>query len=147
MADRWDFAVRGPNSASDPLAQKVRRVRTKTLLTGRKAMRFAELTYWETTFPNIWQRRVNKEIYIPAAELIDMGERWQFAREPKSTCMLACELCGFEMNARVELRKHLEEKHVAKDAAGHAPDFWTAQRVVEEYRKRMVHYEQTAGKF
>ena len=34
--------TRGPQSSSDALAQKLRRVRTKTVLTGRKAMRFAE---------------------------------------------------------------------------------------------------------
>ena len=56
--------VRGPQSASDALAQKVRRVRMKTLLTGRKAMRVAERITWEEAFPSIWQRRMQKEANI-----------------------------------------------------------------------------------
>jgi len=62
--------VRGPQSASDALAQKVRRIRMKTMLTGRKAMH-AERTAWESAFPSIWQRRVKKEAYIQASELTD----------------------------------------------------------------------------
>lgn len=50
----------GPQSSADALAQKVRRVRTKTVLSGRKAMRAAEQTRWESAFPEIWQRRVAK---------------------------------------------------------------------------------------
>ena len=109
--------VRGPQSASDALAQKVRRIHMKTMLTGRKAMH-AERTAWESAFPSIWQRRGKKEAYIQASELTDSGDRWPFRRGPEATCMLACELCGREMNTPREFLKHLEEQHVRADSAG-----------------------------
>ena len=137
--------VRGPQSASDALAQKVRRVRMKTLLTGRKAMRVAERITWEEAFPSIWQRRMQKEAYIQASQLTDSGDRWPFQRGPEATCMLACELCGSEMNTQREFVKHLEEHHVAADSAGNRAEWWTSHRVVEEYRKRMMFYEQVEG--
>ena len=137
--------VRGPQSASDALAQKVRRVRMKTLLTGRKAMRVAERITWEEAFPSIWQRRMQKEAYIQASQLTDSGDRWPFRRGPEATCMLACELCGSEMNTQREFLKHLEEHHVAADSAGNRAGWWTSHRVVEEYRKRMMFYEQVEG--
>ena len=137
--------VRGSQSASDALAQKVRRVRMKTLLTGRKAMRVAERITWEEAFPSIWQRRMQKEAYIQASQLTDSGDRWPFRRGPEATCMLACELCGSEMNTQREFLKHLEEHHVAADSAGNRADWWTPHRVVEEYRKRMMFYEQVEG--
>ena len=137
--------VRGPQSASDALAQKVRRVRMKTLLTGRKAMRVAERITWEEAFPSIWQRRMQKEAYIQASQLTDSGDRWPFRRGPEATCMLACELCGSEMNTQRDFLKHLEEHHVAADSAGNRAEWWTSHRVVEEYCKRMMFYEQVEG--
>ena len=137
--------TRGPQSATDALAQSVRRVRLKTLLTRRKAMRAAEQACWETAFPKIWQRRIAKEAYIQAADFHDHGSRWQFTRGPEALCMVACELCGFEVNTRLELLKHLQENHVLADGDGTLASWWTANRVVEEYRKRMVFYEQAEG--
>ena len=143
--DESVLPTRGPQSSSDALAQKVRRARTKTLLTGRKAMRAAEQVHWESTFPKIWQRRVAKEAYIQAEDFQDFGSRWEFARGLEAVSMMACELCGFEVNSRLELLKHLEENHVPSDGDGTRASWWTANRVVEEYRKRMVFYEQTGG--
>ena len=143
--NQQSLPVRGPQSASDALAQKVRRVRMKTLLTGRKAMRVAERITWEEAFPSIWQRRMQKEAYIQASQLTDSGDRWPFRRGPEATCMLACELCGSEMNTQREFLKHLEEHHVAADSAGNRAEWWTSHRVVEEYRKRMMFYEQVEG--
>ena len=137
--------TRGPQSATDALAQKVRRVRTKTLLTGRKAMRAAEQACWETTFRKIWQRRVDKEAYIQAADFQDFECRWPFARSPQALQMMACELCGVECNTHLEFIKHLEQTHVLADDEGSRASWWTKHRVVEEYRKRMVFYEQTEG--
>lgn len=149
MQELWQneqsLPVRGPQSASDALAQKVRRVRMKTLLTGRKAMRVAERITWEEAFPSIWQRRMQKEAYIQASQLTDSGDRWPFRRGPEATCMLACELCGSEMNTQRDFLKHLEEHHVAADSAGNRAEWWTSHRVVEEYRKRMMFYEQVEG--
>ena len=76
----------------------------------------------------------------------DHGSRWDFARRPEATCMLACELCGFETNTRKELQRHLAEAHVATLEDGSRASWWTTQRVVEEYRKRLVFYEQTGGR-
>ena len=137
--------TRGPESATDALAQSVRRIRLKTLLTGRKAMRAAEQACWESAFPKICQRRVAKEAYIQAADFQDHGIRWQFAREPEALRTMACELCGFEVNTRLELLKHLQENHVPMDGDRTLASWWTANRVVEEYRKRIVFYEQTEG--
>ena len=145
--DERVLPAQGPQSSSDAVAQKVRRVRTKTLLTGRKAMRAAEQACWESTFPKIWQRRVVKEGYSQAEDFKDHGERWQFARAPEALSMMACELCGAEVNTRLELLKHLEENHVAADGDGTRASCWTGNRVFEEYRKRMVYYEQTSGRW
>ena len=145
----WDeqgiLPTRGPQSATDALAQKVRRVRAKTLLLGRKAMRAAEQACWESTFPKIWQRRVDKEAYIQAADFQDFECRWPFARSPQALQMMACELCGVECNTHLEFIKHLEQTHVLADDEGSRASWWTKHRVVEEYRKRMVFYEQTEG--
>ena len=145
----WDeqgiLPTRGPQSATDALAQKVRRVRAKTLLPGRKAMRAAEQACWESTFPKIWQRRVDKEAYIQAADFQDFECRWPFARSPQALQMMACELCGVECNTHLEFIKHLEQTHVLADDEGSRASWWTKHRVVEEYRKRMVFYEQTEG--
>ena len=144
----WDeqgiLPTRGPQSATDALAQKVRRVRAKTLLPGRRAMRAAEQACWESTFPKIWQRRVDKEAYIQAADFQDFECRWPFARSPQALQMMACELCGVECNTHLEFIKHLEQTHVVADDEG-SRAWWTKHRVVEEYRKRMVFYEQTEG--
>ena len=145
----WDeqgiLPTRGPQSATDALAQKVRRVRAKTLLPARKAMRAAEQACWESTFPKIWQRRVDKEAYIQAADFQDFECRWPFARSPQALQMMACELCGVECNTHLEFIKHLEQTHVLADDEGSRASWWTKHRVVEEYRKRMVFYEQTEG--
>ena len=145
----WDeqgiLPTRGPQSATDALAQKVRRVRAKTLLPGRKAMRAAEQACWGSTFPKIWQRRVDKEAYIQAADFQDFECRWPFARSPQALQMMACELCGVECNTHLEFIKHLEQTHVLADDEGSRASWWTKHRVVEEYRKRMVFYEQTEG--
>ena len=136
--------TRGPQSSSDALAQKVRRVRSKTILPGRRGMRPAEQEKWESSFGSaLWQRRMEKEPYIPQDALTDRDTRWQISREPQARYMLACELCGFEMNTRKEFRKHVEEHHVGENVVPAAS--WTPQRVVEEYRKRMVYYEQAEG--
>ena len=149
VAQLWEsekvLPTRGPQSSSDALAQKIRRVRTKTLLLGRKAMRPAECEKWDT-FPGLWSRRVMKEQYLPSEDFTDHGSRWDFARRPEATCMLACELCGFETNTRKELQRHLAEAHVATLEDGSRASWWTTQRVVEEYRKRLVFYEQTGGR-
>ena len=137
--------TRGPQSSSDALAQKVRRVKAKTLLLDRKGMRAAEQMCWESTFPKIWQRRVLKEIYIPSKDFQDSGCRWVFSRAPEALSMMACELCGFEVDTRHELLKHLEANHVTSEGDGISASWWTSNRVVEEYRKRMVFYEQTEG--
>ena len=149
VAQLWEsekvLPTRGPQSSSDALAQKIRRVRTKTLLLGRKAMRPAECEKWDT-FPGLWSRRVMKEQYLPSEDFTDHGSRWDFSRRPEATCMLACELCGFETNTRKELQRHLAEAHVATLEDGSRASWWTTQRVVEEYRKRLVFYEQTGGR-
>eukprot|EP00435_Cladocopium_sp_Y103_P074107 s366_g46.t1 len=56
--------VRGPKSEADALAQRVRRVRVKTLESGAKKMRPAEQAYWESHFPGIWQRRRERDVYM-----------------------------------------------------------------------------------
>lgn len=84
-------------------------------------------------------------MYFPASDFQDYGSRWDFFRTPQAICMLACELCGAEMDTRKELLKHLETYHVPSDGEGARASWWTANRVVEEYRKRLVCYEQEAS--
>ena len=82
---------------------------------------------------------------MPAAGVRDMGARWQFARGPEAMCMLACELCGFEANTWQELLEHLKADHLGSDTDGPRASWWTSERMVEEYRKRLVFYEQVSG--
>ena len=74
VASLWEsekvLPTRGPQSGSDALAQKIRRVRTKTLLLGRKAMRPAECEKWDS-FPGLWSRRVMKGQHLPSEEFND----------------------------------------------------------------------------
>ena len=59
LSQSGSLPVRGARSGSDALAQKVRRVRMKTLESGRVRMRVAEQALWESSFPGIWQRCVH----------------------------------------------------------------------------------------
>ena len=75
---------------------EVRRVRMKALETGRKKMRAVEQARWERHFPGIWERRQEKELYVPGDSMVNAAEWRDFFRAPLATAMLACELCSFK---------------------------------------------------
>ena len=136
--------MRGPRSPTDALAQRVRRVRLKTLETGRKKMRRAEQMYWEQHFPGIWERRQEKDVYVPDDMMVDASERREFSRAPVAIAMFACELCSFETDVKEELQLHWREEHFAKSEGQDVG--MDVSRCEEEYRKRMTFLHQTTGR-
>ena len=142
LSQSGSLPVRGARSGSDALAQKVRRVRMKTLETGRARMRVAEQALWETSFPGIWERRQLKDVYIPDDALLLAEQRREFRRSPIAGAMLACELCSFECNVKEDFLLHLQKEHFAVPDGEVALD---VSRCEEQYRKRMVFHERSAG--
>ena len=142
LAQSGTLPVRGARSGSDALAQKVRRVRMKTLESGRGRMRVAEQALWESSFPGIWQRRQLKDVYIPDDALVLAEQRREFRRSPVAAGMLACELCDFQCNVKEDFLLHLQKEHFAVPDGEVALD---VSRCEEEYRKRMVFHERTTG--
>ena len=134
--------VRGPQSSTDALAQKVRRVRMKTLQSGRGRMRLAEQSHWELSFPEIWESRRHKDAYIPADQIQKADCRRIFERSPRASGMLACELCDFECDVKEMFLQHLQEEHFGvEDGSVPLP----VERCEEEYRKRLVFHERHSG--
>ena len=134
--------VRGPQSSTDALAQKVRRVRMKTLQSGRRRMRLAEQSHWELSFPEIWESRRHKDAYLPADHIQKAEYRRIFERSPGASGMLACELCDFECDVKEVFLQHLQEEHFGvEDGSVPLP----VERCEEEYRKRLVFHERHSG--
>ena len=95
--------ARRPQSSTDALAQKVRRVRLYLEASGSERMRFAEQALWESSFPGTWERRVVKEPYVPADRFLAGEQRRAFRRRPEMvTAMLACELCDVECDVKTD---------------------------------------------
>ena len=144
VAETGELPVRGPRSSTDALAQKVRRLRLLTYAPGRQRMRQMEQWHWETNFPKIWSQRQSKDYYLASEHVQDGDSRRVFHRTPLEKGLLACELCDFDCDNRMDFLIHLRDAHFPKKSAEVDHEL---SRCEEEYRKRMVFHEQESGPF
>ena len=144
VAETGELPVRGPRSSTDALAQKVRRLRLLTYAPGRQRMRQMEQWHWDTNFPKIWSQRQSKDYYLASEHVQDGDSRRVFHRTPLEKGLLACELCDFDCDNRMDFLIHLRDAHFPKNSAGVDHEL---SRCEEEYRKRMVFHEQESGPF
>ena len=107
----------------------------------RAKLSAADVALWESKLgSSMWRDCVEEEWYVAASDIIDEGRRHLFPRVPVACDPVPCFLCGACFDSKTAMLFHFAESHCQVGGV-------SQKRLEEEYRKRVLFYEEHDGPF